>query len=113
MWGYLNRGEKRMPEIKTIEEVIKEDGKVITYAFPGGYPIYYLCEDGGILCPDCVNNNLELIKMAKEDNDSQWNVIALDVYYEGPVMYCGNCNAEIESAYGDPNEDMGMYDGYI
>jgi len=93
-------------EIKSIDDVIvKETGRVNTYTFPGGYPIYYLCKDGGILCPDCVNANLELIKVAKEDNDPQWDVIALDVYYEGPMMHCDNCNAEIESAYGDPEEE--------
>lgn len=94
-------------DIKSIEDVMEENGKVITYAFPGGYPIYYLCRDGGILCPDCVNANLELIRVAKEENDPQWDVIALDVYYEGPVMFCDNCNAEIESAYGDPYEEDG------
>lgn len=27
------------------------------YAWPGGYPIYYVTRDGGVLCPDCVRKN--------------------------------------------------------
>lgn len=28
-----------------------------------------------------------------------------DIYYEGSPEFCADCNAEIESAYGDPDED--------
>jgi hypothetical protein len=30
-----------------------EAGKLITYAWPGGYPVFYVTADAGILCPDC------------------------------------------------------------
>jgi hypothetical protein len=26
------------------------------YAFPGGYPIGYVCDDGELLCADCMND---------------------------------------------------------
>ena len=104
MWGYLNRGEKRMPEIKSIDEVL-EDGKAYPLTDLGFYPIIYICEDGGVLCADCVNDNLELIRNAKKDHDPQWNVIGYDVYYEGPIINCDNCNKDIESAYGDPDAE--------
>lgn len=30
---------------------------------------------------------------------------AFDVFHEGPSEFCAICNVEIESAYGDPNEE--------
>ena len=29
-----------------------ESGKLMAYAWPGGYPLYYVCKDGGVLCPE-------------------------------------------------------------
>jgi len=86
-----------------------ESGKFPAYAWPGGYPIFYLCSDGGTLCPECVN--VEAIhtgcngtERCKED-DAQWCVVASDVHWEGAAMICDHCNAEIESAYGEPDNE--------
>lgn len=78
-----------------------DDGTFQSYAFPGGYPIYYLCEDGGILCPTCANDNKALVAVAAQDNDKQWNIIAANVNYEDDTLYCDHCNKRIESAYND------------
>lgn len=74
-----------------------EDGKLIAFAWPGGYPIFYLDGDNSTLCPDCANK-------ADQDPDEFENFkpVAGDVYYEGPDLFCDQCNAVIESAYGDP-----------
>jgi hypothetical protein len=32
-------------------------------------------------------------------------VVVGDVYYEGPPLICDDCGTEIESAYGDPDEE--------
>lgn len=77
-----------------------ENGKLISYAWPGGYPVYYIDKDGSVLCPDCAQKSLD-----DPDELPNFKPIAGDVYYEGPVIYCEQCNAEIESAYGDPDED--------
>lgn len=65
-------------------------GKLPSYVWPGGYPVFYLADDT-VLCPDCAN----------DAND----VTGHDCHWEGPPMYCDSCGAEIESAYGDPDED--------
>lgn len=67
-------------------------------AFPGLYPIYYVTQDGGILCPKCVNANLGL---CADSSDSQWYVIASDINYDNDGMQCDNCGCQIESAYGE------------
>lgn len=81
-----------------------ESGKVQSYAWPGGYPIYYLCEDNGVLCPDCVNDNRKLIDAANS-SDRQWNIVAVDCNYEDDCLYCDNCSTRIESAYGNEEND--------
>ncbi len=82
--------------IKKIER--DSNGKLPAYAWPGGYPIIYLTRDGLTICPACANR----------DVDSQEEVIAADVYYEGPTLTCEDCEtAQIESAYGDPNVECG------
>lgn len=75
------------------------------YAWPGGYPIYYLCADGGILCPDCANKEIDLIAVAKRDCDKQWQLEGYGIHWEGEPLPCDHCGKEIESAYGSPDDD--------
>lgn len=76
-------------------------GELDAYAWPGGYPILYLDRDNAILCPKCATESMGL------DDDDRMKAWAGDIYYEGPTIYCDECNAEIESAYGDPDENDG------
>lgn len=79
-----------------------EQGKAISYAWPGGYPIVYIMDDGEVLCPDCVNDPANPVH---EGGDADgWRVEGSDIFYEGPAATCVHCNKVIESAYGDPEE---------
>ena len=69
-------------------------GRLISYAWPGGYPVVYYDHDGESICPKCAN----------DDDWSDKALIGADIWEEGPTLQCANCNAEIESAYGDPDE---------
>lgn len=80
-----------------------DDGLFPSYAWPGGYPLIYLCEDGGVLCPRCANR-FDGSEASESSDDPQWRLVASDVYYEGPVIQCDHCNDDIESAYGDPDD---------
>jgi hypothetical protein len=73
------------------------NGKVPKYAWPGGYPIYYVTRDGGALCPDCVNDPRNPV----HDNgrNDGWLVDAYDVNYEQHDLMCDHCNKQIEAAY--------------
>ena len=77
-----------------------ENGRCDKYAWPGGYPIFYLCADGGVLCADCVDENRELIDGADE-HDRQWLIVAQEINYEDNSLFCDNCSNRIESANGD------------
>ncbi len=73
-----------------------------SYAWPGGYPLFYLTEDNSILCPDCVNAESDSCAAAMKDRDKQWWVVAVGVHWEGEPLTCDHCDGEIESAYGVP-----------
>jgi hypothetical protein len=84
-----------------IKALLSESGNLPAFTSVGCYTLVYLCEDGGCLCAECAAS-----EDAKEQDDKQWNVTACDVYWEGPPMQCDHCNAEIESAYGDPDAEQ-------
>ena len=71
------------------------------YAWPGGYPIFYVTRDNEILCPKCTNENIELLS---DPYDLQWYVVGCDINYEDSNLYCDHCGERIESAYGDCDE---------
>jgi len=78
-----------------------DDGTLQSFAWPGGYPIFYLAADNGILCPDCANgkNGSECQNPECQDED-QWRIVAAEIHWEGEPLVCEHCNGEIESAYG-------------
>lgn len=85
----------------TTTELSRNDGgQLIEFAWPGGYPVFYLCQDGGVLCPTCA-------RMAEADrenhpaDDPQWNIVASDINWEHPLLACDHCYKVIELAYGD------------
>lgn len=83
-----------------------EHGKLPRYAWPGGYPVFYLCDDDSVLCAACANgengsetNRPDLDAACLDDH--QWILTAHDINWEDPDLYCGHCNNRIESAYAD------------
>lgn len=80
------------------------DGTFPSYAWPGGYPVIYICDDGGTLCPACANGQ-NGSGASPDSNDPSWRLIASDIHWEGPDEYCDHCGEAIPSAYGDPEED--------
>jgi hypothetical protein len=72
------------------------------YAWPGGYPLYFVCDDGGSICCDCARKELRNIASAINANRNDgWRVIGQDVNWEDTELHCDHCNKQIESAYGE------------
>lgn len=65
------------------------------YAFPGGYPVMFITDAGDVLCAKCAMRTFIL-----ENTD-----VTAGIHYEGPALQCDECEKEIESAYGDPDEE--------
>ena len=72
----------------------------------GGYPLYFVTKDGGVLSFESVRNNLfEVLSAIKDQDDPQWEVISLEINYVDNNLYCDYSSDLILSAYGDDNND--------
>lgn len=85
------------PDFTHIQYIAKDGRGWDRYAWPGGYPMYYLTEDGGVLSPSSANENFELTL----GDDPQWRIVAADINWEDQHLYCDHSNDRIECAYSD------------
>lgn len=70
-------------------------GELPSYAWPGGYPMFYVDKECAVLCPKCAN---------KADEYSV-PVVDYDVNWEDVDLYCDDCSSRIPSAYGDDKDE--------
>lgn len=75
------------------------EGELLPCAWPGMYPLYWLDSDNSVLCHKCANESALC-----EDQIPSFLPVAADVNWEDDSLYCDNCNARIESAYGENQE---------
>jgi hypothetical protein len=77
------------------------------YAWPGGYPLFFICDDGGYLCCGCARKEartiMEAIHNARNgwQRHDDWRVVGMDINWEDPHAHCEHCGDRIESAYAD------------
>jgi len=77
-----------------------------SFAWPGGYPVYYVFADGGCICPKCANDNIDDIDAAnkgerRHNSHGGWAIDAFDVNYEDVDLVCDHCHKPIEAAYAE------------
>lgn len=74
------------------------------YAWPGGYPTFFITSHGEALShaavrADWVNVCAEYIS----GGNTGWRIAAIDINWEDPDLYCAETNARIPSAYAEPD----------
>ena len=72
------------------------------YAFPGGYPIFYLSKGGEVLCPGCAQDAETNYVEAAENERSMYEddlPVAAAINWTTPHCDCEVCGANIEPAY--------------
>ena len=69
------------------------------YAWPGGYPLYALTHDGGVLCHECCKS--ERSSIGTTTGSDGWCVESLRVNWEDADLHCDHCGSRIESAYAE------------
>lgn len=70
------------------------------FAWPGGYPLYFLTSDGDVLCHDCAYKKRGSIIHAIHGGwGDGWRVVCMGVNYEDPECECDHCGERIEPAY--------------
>ncbi len=68
----------------------------------GSYPKFWLTSDGGCLSSEACRSEVWTIARAIRDGDnSGWRVVACDVNWEDPEMFCDVTGERIESAYAE------------
>lgn len=98
--------------VQTQFEVEPWSGKPIKFAWPGGYPVFYLCREGYrdddtgelefnrhdrtvfVCCAGCLPKGSAI-------------AIASEVNWEDPGLTCEVCSERIESAYAEDEVEGG------
>jgi hypothetical protein len=87
-----------MPEINSSKD-LRTAVRNGPYAWPGGYPIFYLCDDGECLSYNSVKNNYrQILSSVRSKHNDGWRVVAYDINWESE-MYDADTGEQIESAY--------------
>lgn len=88
--------------VADLEEALKRG----PYAWPGGYPCFFITNDGAALSFKTVEENIDDVREAMEDPDdsSGWRVEAVDVNWEDPELYDDHSGERIESAYAEDDD---------
>jgi hypothetical protein len=75
------------------------------YAWPGGYPLFFVMDDGAALSFAAATANAETIRDSIEtDSRDGWRPAGVRVNYEDSALYCDHTGARIESAYGEESD---------
>jgi hypothetical protein len=75
------------------------------YAWPGGYPLYFIASDGEALSFEAVKENIAEVRVAHAANDhnSGWLIVAVDTNWEDENLTCSHSGKSIECAYPADN----------
>ena len=72
------------------------------YAWPGGYPLYFVTSDGAALSFSAARYNRRAILEAIATKASDgWRVVGIDTNWENPDLRCDDTGERIPSAYAE------------
>lgn len=75
-----------------IKEAIRQK-----YAWPGGYQLYAVCSDGGILCTACMRQELhQILRSTRTGASDGWCIEAIEYADAGEPESCDHCGDSIE-----------------
>lgn len=66
------------------------------YAWPGGYPMYLLCDDGDAMCYEC---GAQCVREGETGD-----VVEREINWD-QLLWCCNCGHRIETAYETDEEE--------
>jgi hypothetical protein len=77
------------------------------YAWPGGYPLFFVTSDGAALCWNCgaKKERRNVLEAIRDKSGNGWRIVAVDINWEDGDLCCDNCSERIESAYAEPKEE--------
>ena len=70
------------------------------FSWPGGYPLYFITDDGAALSFDAVRENFRaVLDSIRRDWSDGWRVVACAVNWEEPDLICEHSGQPIPSAH--------------
>jgi hypothetical protein len=70
------------------------------YAWPGGYPRYFVCADGEPLCFACADKEQANVTSGIDTHDGLWEAVGCEINWDSDLT-CANCAQPIQRAYPD------------
>ena len=88
-----------MMTLKEIKQALR-DGP---YAWPGGYPTYFIAADGEPLSHDAVRERFRTVvaDTLGMSGMREFAIAAIDINYENPELFCAHTGKRIPSAYAE------------
>lgn len=79
------------------------------YAWPGGYPLYWIMADGAAIAFDVARvsweGRLMLEALRNPRANDQWLPIAVEANWEDAELFCDHTGERIPSAYAEPDTE--------
>lgn len=70
------------------------------FAFPGGYTLIAVMDDGECLCHECTRDNFrEILHCTKHQERIGWNFKDVTINWEDPSLYCAHCDGPLTPEY--------------
>jgi hypothetical protein len=89
-----------------LDRLRDDTGQLPSYAWPGGYPVVYYTACHRAICPACANDCCRTRNKRRDDDPRDGYFLTMyHIHYEGDPIECEECGVEIESAYGNPEEE--------
>ena len=86
-------------EIDTVAD-LKATIRAGKYAWPGGYPMFFITSDGAALSFEAVEQEFyQVVYSIRNKIDDGWRVVGCDINYENADLVCDHTGNPIESAY--------------
>lgn len=100
------------PNYGKIERDVRTDNTALKaairtkYAWPGGYELFGVCNDGEAMCCDCMQREYYLIAYSRRHQiDDGWRIVAVDCAAEyDDLVQCVHCNKIIVEDWQEEEE---------
>ena len=70
------------------------------YAWPGGYPLFFITSDGAVLSFNAAKlERRNILDSIQTGTDDGWRIVGVDINYEDSELICDHTGERIESAY--------------
>lgn len=72
------------------------------YAWPGGYPMFFITSDGAALSFEAARSRRRsILEAIQQSSNDGWQVIGMQINWEDPELHCDHTGKRIESAYAE------------